>query len=79
MDHFTAIVQRNLSYLVIGGVFGLIVMNGSGFLTIPEQTINKLIDAALLLVLFFWFQRQRTDVPHPPPVEKDEPAPPAVE
>ena len=67
MDTFTARVQRNLSYLVIGGVLLLIVISGTGLVQIPESMLTKLFDAAFLVVLLYWFQRQREPSASLPP------------
>lgn len=75
MDVFTAKTQRNLSFLVIGGVFLLVLLNGTGLVTIGESILLKFFDAAFLVVLLFWFQRQRTDAPLPPPSAITAPAP----
>jgi len=70
VDMFTATVQRNLSYLVIGGVLLMVLVSGTGFLAIPDAILQKLFDAAFLIVLLFWFQRQRPEgnpaSPHAP-------------
>lgn len=63
IELFTARVQRNLSYLVIGGVFALVLLSGTKLLTIPDAILTKIFDAAFLVVLLFWFQRQRTEPP----------------
>jgi hypothetical protein len=59
MELFTAKVQRDLSYIVVGGVFLLIVLNGSGYVSVTDTVFSKIFDAAFLIVLLFWFNRQR--------------------
>jgi hypothetical protein len=66
MDVFTAAVQRNLSYLVIGGTIILIFLSGiqwggAPIFVVQESMANRLFDAAFLVVLLFWFQRQRPE------------------
>jgi hypothetical protein len=67
MELFTATVQRNLSYLVVAGVLMLIILHGTGWIEIDINLIEKLIDAVLLVVILFWFNRQRPDGAAIPP------------
>lgn len=60
----TARAQVGLSYFFLAGFFGLIAAEGLGYL--KEGTADRLTEG-VLLILFFWFQRQRTSEPDPPP------------
>jgi hypothetical protein len=51
----TARAQVGLSFLIVLGYFGIKVAEGLGYLK-DVGDMNEM----LMLVLFFWFQRQRT-------------------
>lgn len=72
MTHLiTARAQVRLSYLVVAGFFGCLAGEGLGYLKAgTAQSVRE----AVLLVLFFWFQRQRPNEPSPE-VPLKEPAP----
>jgi hypothetical protein len=60
----TARTQAGLSYLIIGGYFGILVGEGMKYLT--PGTASGLKDV-IMLVAAFWFMRQRnSDSPTPP-------------
>lgn len=54
-DLLTAKAQVGLSFLIVMGYFGIKIAEGLGFLK-GVGDMNEM----LMLVLFFWFQRQRT-------------------
>jgi hypothetical protein len=59
----TAQAQVGISYLFLAGFFALIAAEGLGYL--KQGTADRLAEG-VLLILFFWFQRQRTNEPDPP-------------
>jgi hypothetical protein len=54
-ESLTAIAQVSLSFLIILGFFGIKIAEGLGYLK-DVGDMNEM----LMLVLFFWFQRQRS-------------------
>jgi len=70
---FIAKTQRNVSYLFLVGFFALLILQGLGLLkSLPMELLTQ----ALLLVLFFWFQRERADkkpLEPKPPAEPEAP------
>jgi hypothetical protein len=54
-DLLTARAQVGLSFLIVLGYFGVKVAEGLGYLK-EVGDMNEM----LMLVLFFWFQRQRS-------------------
>lgn len=55
-DLLTARAQVGLSFLIVAGYFGIKVAEGLGFIK-GIGDMNEM----LMLVLFFWFQRQRQE------------------
>lgn len=55
--HAVATAQVGLSYLIIAGYLGIIAAEGMKILS--PGTASSLKDV-VMLVAFFWFQRQRT-------------------
>lgn len=63
----TARAQIGLSYFFLAGFFGVLAAEGLGHLKAgTAQTLRE----GVLLILFFWFQRQRTSEPDVPTTEK---------
>lgn len=65
--HAVATAQVGLSYLIIVGYLGIIAAEGGKYLS--PGTASSLKDV-VMLVAFFWFQRQRTSA------DPNEPRPP---
>lgn len=55
IDRLTAETQAKLSYLIVGGYFGLKIFEGLGWIT----TISADMKELLMLVAAFWFMRSR--------------------
>ena len=61
--HAVATAQVGLSYVCLIGFFGMLVGEGTGHLASGTSSSLKEL---VMLVGFFWFQRQRTSDPPPP-------------
>jgi hypothetical protein len=59
-DRITALAQVGLSYLIIVGYFGIKIAEGLKLLA-PVSNLTELV----MLVAFFWFQRQRLSTEKP--------------
>lgn len=57
IDRLTCLAQIGLSVLVIGGYVTLYIAAALGHIQWPSETK---FDELVLLVAFFWFQRQRS-------------------
>ena len=61
-DLFTAKSQRNITYLWLGGFFGIIAAQGMGYLKdVPYDVLLNLTT----VVLTFWFLRSRSTSAEP--------------
>lgn len=58
-----ASAQVGLSYLIVTGYLGIIAAEGAKYLS--AGTASSLKDV-VMLVAFFWFQRQRSTAEQPP-------------
>lgn len=56
IDRLTADTQARLSYAIIGGYFALKILQGVGWLSHDDGNDLKEV---VMLVGFYWFQRQR--------------------
>ena len=65
--HVVASAQVGLSYLCLIGFFGMLIGEGTGHLAAGTASSLKEL---VMLVGFFWFQRQRTSDPPPPETPK---------
>lgn len=68
--HAVATAQVGLSYLIIVGYLGIIAAEGGKYLS--PGTASSLKDV-VMLVAFFWFQRQRVSDPATPPEKPNAP------
>lgn len=55
IDRLTADTQARLSYAIVAGYFALKVLQGLGWLTDTGADLKEIV----MLVAFYWFQRQR--------------------
>lgn len=58
--------QVGVTYFFLAGCFGLIAMQEMGYFKAGSADIIPQIIPLMMLVLSFWFQRQRTSVDDPP-------------
>lgn len=59
-DHITALAQVGLSFLIIAGYLGIKIAEGLKLIG-DVGDMNELV----MLVAFFWFQRQRSSTEKP--------------
>jgi hypothetical protein len=65
--------QVGLSYFFLAGFFALLVLEGLGYIKI--NVVDEL-GPITMLVMSFWFQRQRTSVDESPPATAPVPTEP---